>query len=364
MTWNHDLVRWFLENQRDMPWRAEPSAYRTWLSEIMLQQTQVDTVIPYFNRFVAAFPTVQDLANADQQVVLKQWEGLGYYSRARNLHKAAKQIVEIHNAQLPNTYESLQTLSGIGPYTGAAIASIAFGQPIPVVDGNVLRVFSRFWGIEEDIRLPQVRDYLFERLKAPISECKPADFNQAMMELGALICSPKNPKCQICPISKDCVASQTNRTAELPYKSKSKPVPHYHIGVGIIEKDGQLLIAKRKETQMLGGLWEFPGGKQKEGESLEETVRREIFEETCLEVKVADHLMSVNHAYTHFKITLHAYLCEYLGGTPQPKTSDEIRWVPRTEIQTYPFPKANGVILENLLSTENQDTVSQLSLLS
>jgi A/G-specific adenine glycosylase len=348
MSWNKALVAWFLENQREMPWRSHPSAYRTWLSEIMLQQTQVDTVIPYFNRFLATFPTVEDLAAADLQQVLKMWEGLGYYSRARNLHKAAKEVVDKYHGKLPTSYEELQTLTGIGPYTGAAIASIAFNQPIPVVDGNVLRVFTRFWGIEEDIRLPQVRDSLFEKLKPAISECKPSDFNQAMMELGALLCSPKNPKCALCPISKDCVAFKNNLTESIPFKSKSKPVPHYHIGVGIVQKNGQVLIAKRKETQMLGGLWEFPGGKQKEGESLTETVERELFEETTLRVVVKEPLISVNHAYTHFKITLHAYFCDYLGGTPQAKTSDEIKWVSLSEIHTYPFPKANGRVLEKL----------------
>ena len=186
----------------------------------MLQQTQVDTVIPYFNRFVARFPTVEDLAKADLQDVLKLWEGLGYYSRARNLHKAAQ-------FDLPADYDELQKLPGIGPYCAAAIASIAFGQPVPVVDGNVLRVFARFWGIFDDIRKTKVRNVLFEKLKPFIAEENPSDFNQAIMEIGALICKPKSPKCAECPLNTDCFAHNANQTDKLPFKSASKPVPHY-----------------------------------------------------------------------------------------------------------------------------------------
>lgn len=347
--WNQLLQKWFIENQRTMPWRSNPLPYYVWISEIMLQQTQVDTVIPYFNRFISAFPTVESLANADQEQVLKLWEGLGYYSRARNLHKAAKIVVTEWNSQLPVTYKEIQTIPGIGPYCAAAILSIAFNQPIPVVDGNVLRVFTRFWGIDEDIRKNTTRDTLFQKLTPFIEDSVPTLFNQGIMELGALICSPKNPKCNICPLSGTCYANQHSLQDQLPVKSPSKKVPHYTIGVGIIFKDNNVCIAKRKQDQMLGGLWEFPGGKQKDNETLEETVIREIKEETHLNVTIQKKLCQVNHAYSHFKITMHAFICDYVSGKEKNVSSDEIKWVPLSELENHPFPKANKVILGNLL---------------
>ena len=209
MTWRDQLLNWFNEHQREMPWRSNPLPYNVWVSEIMLQQTQVDTVIPYFNRFLDRFPTVHDLAKAPQDDVLKLWEGLGYYSRARNLHKAAKHVSQELNGELPSDYEGLQTILGIGPYCAAAITSIAFGNPVPVVDGNVFRVFTRFWGIYEDIKLPTTRKMLFDRLTPEIQHVNPSSFNQGIMELGALVCSPKQPKCSSCPLSSDCFALKT-----------------------------------------------------------------------------------------------------------------------------------------------------------
>lgn len=343
--WVIALTNWFALNQRTMPWRSQPEPYRVWISEIMLQQTQVDTVIPYFERFLARFPTVFDLANANLQEVLKLWEGLGYYSRARNLHKAAKLVANDFNGTLQSGYDDLQNIPGIGPYVAAAITSIAFGNPVPVVDGNVLRVFTRFWGISDDIRQPKVRSDLFERLTPYVQMADPSDFNQAIMELGALVCSPKSPKCHECPISSDCVAFATGRTSELPVKSKKPPTPHYTIAVGVIWKDGKILIGRRKETQMLGGLWEFPGGKCRDDEPLEHAVVREIKEETGLDVTVSGSYCTVKHAYTHFKITLTAYLCDYASGTACPKSADELRWISLDQIDAYPFPTANKKVI-------------------
>jgi len=312
----------------------------------MLQQTQVDTVIPYFNRFLKQFPRVHDLAAADLQDVLKAWEGLGYYSRARNLHKAAKVLVADYQGILPGTYDGLKKLPGVGPYIGAAIASIAFGQAVPVVDGNVLRVFTRFWGIEDDIRETRTRQNLFDRLEPIIEHVDPASFNQAMMELGALICKPTSPNCTDCPIQTPCFAFKNDRTSTLPNKSKKPPTPHYDIAVGIIWKQDKLLIAKRKTTQMLGGLWEFPGGKRQDNESLEDAVLRETMEETNLKVSVGQKYCSVKHAFTHFKITLHAYHCTVESGDAQPLASDALEWVHPSDLDGYPFPTANKKIIE------------------
>lgn len=356
--WAGRLIDWYLNNKREMPWRTDEKPYYTWISEMMLQQTQVDTVIPYFNRFIARFPTVYDLAEATSDDVLKYWEGLGYYSRARNLHKAAKLIVDTYQGELPVEYEELQKLPGIGPYCAAAITSIAFHQPVPVVDGNVLRVFTRFWGIEDDIRQPRVRDDLFNRLLAPIQDVDPSAFNQGIMECGALLCKPKSPQCSKCPLSEDCVAYSNKTTDLIPFKSKLKPVPHYHIGVGIIWDGPKFLIAKRQDNGMLGGLWELPGGKQKESEHIRDTVKREIKEETGLDVLVMDELCQVKHAYSHFKITLHAYQCKYLSGTAKAISSQQIKWVTQKELENYAFPKANNKVWEKLRTGISYPTIA------
>ncbi|RAP32389.1 A/G-specific adenine glycosylase [Candidatus Marinamargulisbacteria bacterium SCGC AG-414-C22] len=347
--WPKSLLAWYRKEKRAMPWRDSPHPYKTWVSEMMLQQTQVATVIPYFNRFMNQFPTVVDLSNADEQTVLKAWEGLGYYSRARNLHKAAKIIVENYNNELPSEYDELQKLPGIGPYCAAAITSIAFNNPVPVVDGNVLRVFTRFWGIFDDIRNQAVKTMLFHKLGHFIEHENPSDFNQAIMECGALICTPKKPNCPTCPLKSNCFAYQENKQNELPVKSKQAPTPHYDIGVGIIWKNNKILIGKRKTDQMLGGLWEFPGGKKKKHETIEETIIREIKEETTLDVSIKKPCHTVKHTYSHFKITLHAYHCNYQSGTEKLISNDELRWVELSELKTFPFPKANKVIIDTLI---------------
>lgn len=338
--WTQRLLDWFARHQRCMPWREEPKPYYVWLSEVMLQQTQVETVRPYFRRFIEAFPTVQALAAADQQAVLKLWEGLGYYSRARNLHKAAQVVVEQYGGELPQDAEALQRIPGFGPYTSAAVSSIAFGRPVPVVDGNVLRVFCRFWGIEDDIRQPHVKAELQARLQPFIDNAPPSAFNQAIMELGALVCRPTSPRCGVCPLAPDCVALRQQRTADLPVKSKRKPVPHYAVAVGVIWKAGKVLIGRRRQDQMLGGLWEFPGGKQPSGEPLTETLRRKIATETGLQVRIDFPYCQVQHGFTHFKITVTAFRCEWQSGIEQPMATDELRWVTLEELDVYPLPKA------------------------
>ena len=343
--WVTRLLDWFEQHQRRLPWRDDCRPYHVWLSEVMLQQTQVDTVIPYFERFVRAFPDIAALAAADQQEVLKLWEGLGYYSRARNLHKTARVLVAQHGGELPEDAGILSRLPGFGPYTTAAVGSIAFGHPVAAVDGNVLRVFCRFWGIDTDIRLPQLRKELQGRLAPFITSATPSAFNQAMMEVGALVCRPRAPRCDACPLSGDCVAFQTGRTAELPVKGARKRVPHYQIVVGVVWKDGTFLLARRRQNQMLGGLWVFPGTRLKDGEAAPETLRREIRAETGLCVRVGHPYCQVEHGYTHFRITLTAYRCEWRSGEAEALASDEVRWVGLQDVGAYPLPKANHKVL-------------------
>ncbi|WP_069130234.1 A/G-specific adenine glycosylase [Rhodohalobacter halophilus] len=351
-----DLLDWYQKNKRDLPWRNTDSPYKIWVSEIMLQQTRVDTVIPYYHRFLEAFPTVHALAEANQQQVLKLWEGLGYYSRGRNLYQAAKMVVDEFDGKIPDDYKTITKLKGIGPYTAAAVLSIAFEKKHAVVDGNVLRVMARYFGIQNDIRSGKTKRQIQRLADEMISENSPGDFNQAVMELGATVCTPTNPKCEDCPLSVDCVAYQTVQTDTIPYKSPAKKVPHHHIGVGlIVNQKNELLIALRPNDAMLGGLWEFPGGKQEKGEKIEETVSRELSEELGVSVQVFDKFMQLKHAYSHFKITMHAFWCSIVDGSPKPISGKEIQWVTLNQIDRYPFPKANKTLIEKLHELEQSD---------
>ncbi len=348
-----DLLAWYDQHKRDMPWRDCGDPYKIWLSEIMLQQTRVDQATPYFNRFVERFPTVHDLAEADQQEVLKVWEGLGYYSRARHLHDAAKLVVDEFDGKVPDTWDNITELKGVGPYTASAILSIAFQKKYAVVDGNVIRVLSRYLGIEDDVRATKTKNAIQEAADELIPEDRPGDFNQALMELGATICTPSNPDCEKCPLQGSCVAHKTVKTDEIPYKSPKKKRPHHQIGVGIVmNEDKEVLIALRPEDAMLGGMWEFPGGKQEEDEEIKQTVIRELKEELGVDVAITKPFMKLDHAYSHFKITMHAYLCELVDGRPEPQSSQEIKWISIDELEDYPFPKANRQLTDKLMNLD------------
>ncbi|HET8865849.1 MAG TPA: A/G-specific adenine glycosylase [Gracilimonas sp.] len=350
---SHYLLSWYQHHKRQMPWRNEPDPYKIWVSEIMLQQTRVDQATPYFRNFISLFPTVYDLAKAEQQEVLKAWEGLGYYSRARNLHNAAKDVVKNYDGKLPKNYDEIIKLKGIGPYTAAAVTSIAFNKPNAVVDGNVIRVLTRYFGIEEDTRSSKTRNKIQNFANELIDRDQPGDFNQALMELGSEVCTPSNPDCGNCPVQAGCIAAKMAKTDSIPYKSPAKKKPHHVIGVGIIEgEDGKLLIALRPEDAMLGGLWEFPGGKKKDDEAIQQTVERELNEELGVEVKAYKELMNLKHTYSHFSITLHAWFCKLISGEPKPRSSQEIRWIERKDLERYPFPKANKVLTERLIEQD------------
>ena len=342
------LLAWYRKHQRDLPWRRTQNPYAIWVSEIMLQQTQVATVIPYYRRFLKSFPTAKKLAAAREQTVLKAWEGLGYYSRARNLHQAAKRIVSDFAGTLPANAEELHRLPGIGRYTAGAIASIAFGLDEPVLDGNVVRVFCRVFLIRKNPKETPVHKKLWTIAQELLPKGKASLFNQALMDLGATVCTPKNPHCDLCPLKKHCKARAKNLQESLPTKAKTVPVPHYDIGAGVIWKGKKILVAQRKPEGLLGGLWEFPGGKREKKESLKHCVAREIREELQVNVKVVRLLKTVRHAYSHFRITLHAFECEYVSGRPKAIGCSSWKWVTLDEMDDYPFPRANQKILEAL----------------
>lgn len=329
-----------------MPWRETRTPYRVWISEAMLQQTQVDTVIPYFERWMATFPTLLDLAQADQEAVLKCWEGLGYYARARNLHKAARELVDIHDGKVPSDPEALRALPGIGPYTQAAILSLAFGRSYAVLDGNVERVLTRLCAFDGDVRRPETKRVLQTLMTRLLSDHPPGEFNEAFMELGATLCLPRNPKCDTCPLKGVCRATKQNAVEAYPVKSRKKPVPTVQVGAAVTWKDAQtFLIAKRNQEEMLGGLWEFPGGKLEEGETLEECVARELKEELGIQVEVGERLVRVRHTYSHFKLVMDVYHCHWKGDEPKALDCADFRWVSRKECDALPFSKADLKVL-------------------
>jgi A/G-specific adenine glycosylase len=345
-----DLVHWYRSGHRDLPWRNTQDSYAIWLSEIMLQQTQVRTVLDYYRRFLERYPTVRALADAPLDDVLKQWEGLGYYARCRNLHKAACLIVERHGGRFPQHLPDAEALPGIGRSTAGAILTFGYGQKHPLLDGNVKRVLSRIADVAEPLERTTTLNALWGLSEALLAETDDAyAYNQAIMELGAVLCLPREPRCLLCPVQRHCDAFAAGTQSERPVKSAGKATPHYTIGVGVIWKDDTVLIQQRPAEGLLGGLWEFPGGKREAGEALEETVRREIEEELGLRVSVGAPITRVNHAYSHFKITLHAFHCRYRGGVPQPKACQAWRWVSPEQLSDYAFPKANKTVLERVL---------------
>ena len=348
------LTRWYDRCARDLPWRRIHDPYAVWIAEIMLQQTQVETVKDYYRRFLRRFPDIERLARARRDTVLKLWEGLGYYSRARHLHETAKILRRDHHGRLPRTVAELMTLPGIGRYTAGAIASIAFDQKAPILDGNVTRVLCRLFRIDRDPRLSPVNKQLWSLADELVPAHRPGCFNQAMMELGAMICLPRRPLCASCPLAELCLARRNGQQDALPEKTAKKTLPHHTIVIGIIHKNGKILIDRRPEKGLLGGLWEFPGGKQQKNESRHAALRREVREELGIEIKVIRPLATVKHAYSHFRITLHAFECRHRSGRPRALACDAWKWVAPRDLTRYAFPRANQKILPLLTKVSNK----------
>ncbi|GAA2900202.1 A/G-specific adenine glycosylase [Enterococcus pseudoavium] len=354
-----DFLAWYQQEKRNLPWRYNQDPYRIWISEIMLQQTRVDTVIDYFYRFMEEFPTIEALAEAPEDKLLKVWEGLGYYSRARNLQAAAKQIMEEFNGQFPTTVEAIRSLKGIGPYTAGAISSIAFEIAEPAIDGNVMRVVSRLFCIEEDIAKASSRKVFDEAMRAIISQDQPGDFNQAMMDLGSSICTPTSPQCESCPIQPYCQAYREKRQTEFPVKSKKqKPKDVYYVA-GIIEnKQQEILLQQRPETGLLASMWLFP---LEEISATRFNELREQYDPKAWDLfsssQVAEDspaffpeqaviwqkkvLGEVKHVYSH----LRWHILVFYGRQAAPLTL-EGHWVKPSDFSNYVFPKPQQKMLE------------------
>ncbi len=310
----------------------------------MLQQTQVETVIPYYQRWLKRFPTVKALAEAPLADVLSVWEGLGYYSRARNMHTAAQMVVAEYDGRFPAEAAELRALKGIGRYTAGAIASIAFNQDEAVLDGNVKRVLARTFNITDDVKSPAGEKKLWALAESLVPKGQAGDYNQAVMDLGATICRPQNPTCLLCPLLGLCEAQLLGVQDERPVIKKKAPTPHYDVTAAIIHHRGKYLITQRPLDKLLGGLWEFPGGKREDGESLQACLEREIEEELGMTIKAGEQRLTLKHAFTHFKITLHVFEAEWLEGKPHALQVADFKWVKPGELGSYAMGKTDRAI--------------------
>lgn len=341
------LLDWFRSHQRPLPWRKHYEPYQVWISEIMLQQTQVSTALPYFRRFIRELPTVQDLANVPEDRLLKLWEGLGYYSRALNLKRAAQKLVRENNGVLFDRYEDLLRLPGIGRYTAGAIMSIAYEKDYPVVDGNVVRVLARLSNNKKNVK--EVGDLFWNQAQKLLPTGEARDFNQALMEFGALQCTPKSPACGTCPLQKFCKAYAHGTQNELPNKGASRSKTPISVVVGVIHKKGKVFIQKRRNSGLMAGLWEFPGGKIEVQERPTAALHREIKEELGLTVADVRSFMKLKHTYTSYQVDLQCFLAEYNSGRIRLNAATEGRWVAIKDLKKFAFPAANGKIIDRLI---------------
>ncbi len=340
MDFSNTLINWYLHNKRSLPWRETQNPYPIWLSEIMLQQTRVAQGMPYFLSFTTNFPTVFDLANANEEKVLKLWQGLGYYSRARNLHKTAQIVAFELNGIFPDNYKDLLNLKGIGDYTAAAIASFAYNEAVPVVDGNVFRVLSRYFDVENDISINSTKKVFAELAFELMPKDNPAQFNQAIMEFGALQCVPKSPNCSICPFNESCAALQKNKVDKLPIKTKKVKVTNRFLNYIIyIDKKNQTLIQKRTEKGIWQNLFEFPLLENENSVDLE-FISKNIDAKFTVKSIYQINNQEIIHKLTHQKLHINFWKIEIDEILENGLTFDEIK--------TYPFP----IVIANLIDKE------------
>lgn len=347
-----ELLKWYYKEKRELPWRLQKDAYRIWVSEIMLQQTRVDTVIPYYERFMDRFPTLTSLSQASEEEVLKHWEGLGYYSRARNLHAAVKEVVATYGGVVPDNEEEISTLKGIGPYTKGAILSIAYDQPVPAVDGNVLRVISRIVGVEKDISQQRTKTEIEAIVREMIPVNDPSGFNQSLMELGALICIPRNPKCSICPVQQKCVAKAEGKEKILPIKINKEKKRDVHLVTLVYHHRDQVLIHQR-QVELLKNLWEFPSWEYEKGIKLDaEGLREAALKLHKLDTERFHYLGSVKHIFSHLRWHMEVYVAHVHHAIHDVSEIDQtFRWSTLEELEQYPFPVPHQKVIALLKYT-------------
>ena len=343
------LLDWYKINKRDLPWRRTKDPYRIWVAEIMLQQTRVDTVIPYYERFLKKFPDVRALARARVDDVLKAWENLGYYSRARHLHEAARVVVKQFGGMIPPEMEDLRKLPGVGAYTAGAILSIAFGKRFAAVDGNVIRVIARLFAIEDPVDRSKVKTRIGEIAERLVPASEPGHYNQALMDLGSGICTPRSPACPACPLAAACKARKKGIQESIPVKRIAAAVPHREAAVALIRNDrDEILLVKRPGKGLLGGLWSFPGGVLKEGDAPAAGLRSSLRQELGLKVIPGRERLSVEHGYSHFSVTVHVFACTIRGAIPDSGGDVRLRWVGRRGLSRLAVSRLERKILKAL----------------
>jgi len=347
------LLNWYNKNKRPLPWRGVKSHYAVWVSEIMLQQTRVETVIPFYEEWLKRFPTIRALADASEREVLHVWEGLGYYSRARNFHKAAKIVMNEHGGQLPRDVDELRSLPGIGRYTAGALASILFGMDEPALDGNLKRVYARLFDVSLPVGSTEGESLLWKLARDNLPRGKAADFNQALMDLGASICLPKNPRCLLCPVMKLCRARENGTQHLRPVKKLKKVLPQYIHAAAVVVKRGRVLLAKRPSEGLLGGMWEFPNARVDQDPARElAKALRSIYNLRLVLSRVEEPgakrivppLAVIEHTYSHFKVITHAYRCELTA----PAGRGRLKWVASRELKKYPMGRIDRQISEKI----------------
>nr|WP_046174810.1 A/G-specific adenine glycosylase [Domibacillus indicus] len=345
-----DLVSWYKAEKRDLPWRRERDPYKIWVSEIMLQQTRVETVIPYFNRFIEQFPTIDALASADEESVLKAWEGLGYYSRVRNLQSAVQEVAESYGGTVPADKNDFLSLKGVGPYTGGAVLSIAYGLPEPAVDGNVMRVMSRILTIWDDIAKPSARKVFEEAVRQLMYKEDPSSFNQALMELGAMICTPTSPACLLCPVQNHCQAFEEGVQRELPVKTRKKSDKKVRMGAVVLEAaDGTVLIEKRPASGLLASLWQFPNMELPAGVNPRAALESYIKERYGLTARVySEKVTEITHVFSHLTWEIDVFV-----GTIDLKTEKEpAKLILKQDVETFAFPVSHQKIWQHVKGME------------
>lgn len=347
------LLSWYSAHRRELPWRKSLDPYAVWVSEMMLQQTQVATVIPYFERWMQRFPNVASLASAAESEVLHAWQGLGYYSRARNLQRAAAQMVAEHAGRVPDTVETLRALPGIGPYSAGAIASIAYGKTEPLVDGNVIRVLTRVFALRGDPNRAPLKTAIWQHARALIPAEAPGDFNQALMELGATVCTPRAPRCSACPLAAHCQAAQLGLVEllpELPPRAKPTPV---HMVATIATHGGRVLVGKLKsDAPRWAGMWQFPNAEVAANETPETAAHNALLNTAGLRGTLSGIVCVVRHTVTRYRITLDAYRAHTPTAAAHALTVAEVAWKTPAELPELAMPAAHRTIAERLLESK------------
>ncbi|GIV17380.1 MAG: A/G-specific adenine glycosylase [Armatimonadota bacterium] len=345
------LLEWYKVHARPVPWQENPDPYHMLVAATMLQQTQVQTVLPYLERFLQRFPTVRDLAAADEEEVLLYWSGLGYYNRARSLHRAAQQICRRHNGSVPCRADALRQLPGIGEYTAGAVVSIACGKPEPALDANGYRILARLLAFEEDVTLSSSRRLLGEACRQILPEHAPGEFNQALMDLGALICTARQPRCLICPLAGECRAFQQGRQTSLPMFPPHRAGEKVVDVCAVIERDGRWLMVRHTDGRLWRGLWGFPRVRVEEGETLEQAAHRAAMM-VGVQVDGCEVLTTIRHAVMHYSVTLHVVRCRLCE--QHPEEGNTLRWVSPPEAQKLPVPSPVRRVVNKLIQEQGK----------